>query len=396
MLLTGPFSREEYMSNFLRVLSGVDTVVAVQGSNADIPPQKDKDEKTLPEIDKELDSLESQLNQLVSLSAYTDTINHIGMTPAIKDLGLRLHYLSSTVASVETFSDDQVCAVVENLAADAMEKMKEWCADALATLNKTTNAVKVKLGYNIHTVDDTSLQAQARLTENSTTLTDKIKAHPYATVALCLAAVAAVAALVPVFAGAIPAAAAVGGEGATAAVTNGATFSRLIAGVKAIKWPFGTFDLTTAGSHISLKYTATKKFMTALRTAPVGTIKDLGWTQATVKTVTTQVNKLATTFPRLSNMVVTQYRKELDYATKNLTTPGFFKKIKGAAKVGFRASVYLPFVTMGWSIIKAVFTLIKEVVFGTVRIIKHAVTAIAGRGAKVQDTESASKEGELV
>lgn len=385
------FLCEDRMSSFLKVLSLSDDD-AITDRDVDIPEQKSKDEKSLTDIDTEVDALESQFQKMSSLTTYTDIVSQTGLTPALTDLGLRMQYFSSTAISLESVSQETLYAVTEGLIADATNKMKDWCARALSTLSKTMNAVKVKLGYNVHAVDDTSLQAQARLAENSSTLTDKIKAHPYATVAICLTAVASVAALIPLFASAIPAAAA-GGEGAAAAASGGAAFSRLIAGVKAIKWPFGSFNLTAVGTHVSLKYEAAKNFMTALRTAPVGTIKDLGWTQSAIKTVTAQANKIATTFPRLSGMVVNQYKKELAYVTKNLTTPGFFKKIKGAAKVGFRASVYFPFITLGWSVVKAVFALIKEVVFGTVRIIKHAVTAIAGRGAKIKEETPAPTEG---
>lgn len=353
-----------------------------QMSGNDIPKQTDEDSTTLPDMDKDIKDATEDLADINNRVLFAESLEkHKSNPAALIDIGCRQAYFTSTVSSTESIGSDDITVSVENIIAEAGEQIKEWIAKALATVKKSIYAVKAKLGFAAHGVSETGEVAVTRVADQST-LMDKIKAHPYATVAACVAACVALAAIIPMFSAAIPTA--MSEEAGTVGL------ARLVQAVKAIKWPFGSFSLNTAKDGISVAFTATKNTFTAMRTAPIDTIKNLGWTQSLIKTVMSQASKVAGTFPKLSELVVSQFKKEVDLVSSISKQPTFWKKIKTTGKAAFHITTYLPFIKMGWSVVAAVFGLIKDIVLGTFRIIKHSFNALAGRGVKVDQDESSS------
>lgn len=375
------------MAAYITLLCGMsdeddkDKHIPDQLTGDDIPKQTDEDETTLPDVDKEVKSVTESLQDISQRVLFAESLEKHKTNPtALIYLGRKQSYFTSTVSSTESMSTAEISYSVENIITDAAEQIKEWIGKALATVKKSILAVKAKLGFAAHGVSETGEVAIARAGDQST-LMDKVKAHPYVTVAACVAACVALAAIVPMFAGVIP---------TTMSEEAGAAgLARLAQAVKSIKWPFGSFSLKTAKDGISVAYTATKNTFTAMRTAPIETVKNLGWTQSLIKTVTSQAAKVAKTFPKLSELVVSQFKKEVDLVASISKQPTFLKKLKTTGAAAFRITTYLPFVKMGWSVVAAVFGLIKDIVLGTFRIIKHTFNALAGRGKKVdQDAES--------
>lgn len=376
----------------------------VTGNNQDIPSQKDPDNKTIDEVDKEIDASTEDLDRQMRRAVFFEVLSERRNSAALISLGVKEGYLTSSSLCMEA-ADGQVepakqAANPEDTEADeekAAGGIKEWIAKAFSTLTKTMVVLKSKIFHSSQDIQQMAPKASMQVTEDSTGKDEKksfIKAHPYVTVAACVAAAAAVMAIIPMFTAAIPVAMTEEAAAASAAASTG-TISRLIAAVKNIKWPFGNFSLSYVGKHFKLSYTATKNFVTSLRKAPIKTVKELGWTKSAVGFVTNQAKKFSSAFPRLSEMMASQYRSEVDMVKRAISTPGFFKKPIKIAGAVFRLSTYLPFVAMGWSIVKCVFSLIKEVVFGTYRIIKHTFNAITGRNKTPDQNNDEGSQQEI-
>ena len=66
--------------------------------------------------------------------------------------------------------------------------------------------------------------------------------------------------------------------------------------------------------------------------------------------------------------------------------------LKFAGNIGWKAFLYVPFITLGWQIIKAVFGLIKAVIWGTFSLVTHTFKALFGSSSSDTTQPPTEKE----
>lgn len=373
----------------------------------DIEPPLPEDNKDLQEIENEITTVEQEAVGLEQFVQFTESYLANGDDVALTAFGIKMGYLNGTAMQVyglESINPESITYAQESLMTAVKDKVGKWIANIGPTLLATGKAIWGFVSRQISKI--TQLAGNAAKGIKNT-----VKAHPFATVAATVATCVGLGAIAPAMlrsapalmgtvgrmgmseAGTTAAKAATGAAAKTAAKTAASaaaktatktgsiaaqaagTASKLNTIVSAIKWPFGAFKVVMngAGTGFKLVKTAAKAVVPTRAAASA-----LGWTSSAVTGLVGKlIGGLRTVIPNLTDLAVKQYQSEVALIKSHWAGGNYFKL---AGNIGMNAMAIMPFFGIIWSVIKALFALVKEIVWGTCRIVIHTLQAITGHG----------------
>lgn len=241
--------------------------------------------KTLSFIDnlKDIDTLEQDISKRYLVS---DMIKTHGLTQTSFALLSTTHLLTgSAYSALEHLTVDQVKAstptALEALEADGKEKAAHWSAKIISFFKDGSQTIIERIQALWEATKEKAKLVLDKGIDGAKATTALIEAHPYKTIALVLAAAGAAFGIMTFVGTSLP----------VGVVTNGqmhAFMLRLKTMYHSVKWPFGkiTTSAVSDGRLIFATVETTKK-----ATVPLSA-RALGWTEATVKSVFTQIDKI--------------------------------------------------------------------------------------------------------
>ena len=342
------------------------TILADPVKDTDIPEQETGEYHSVDDLEKAVDDTQ-KATETTALEMYT-LFNALS-----SEKSLKAYLTTSTLMSLEsvhTLSYEEISAAAEEKAAEHAEG---WGEKALSVLKETTAAIVNKVGAGIDKIWGVAKALSSSAWDSTEGLRKTIKAHPYQTVAVAIAAAVGIGTIVALCSGSLPVIFS-GGAGALPGV-----FAKISSAIGSIKWPFGSFSTVVSKRKIAIKYVKFAKGMSKFKETPVGTIQELGWTKSAVTSVMTGLNKIKTLAPNMSKIVYRNYLKEYVSTRRVLRSPMGLKKVRGLA---FKGVSLLFMLATVWSVIKLIFTLMRVIIMGTLSVVGHIFgslyTAIRG------------------
>lgn len=261
-----------------------------------------------------------------------------------------------------TSQDNESLVAIESLQESYKRKAAEWSAKIISTVTK----VSKKIGEVITSLwgkISTSMKSLNNKTWDVTKNTaEVVKAHPYKTIMVILAAAAAVVGIVHYVSIGAP------GVGATRQ-TMGAFVTKVRGMFGAIKLPGGGKVATTAVAEGMSLTTAVEGSVVVA--AEAETLGALGWTTNAYKAIAAQTNKLWTSF---STMMQPAWDKSMKFVIDKVEPVVFLPKIKGELarlKTGSRAA--------GWAVEKLLaatyYPLIFKIYTSTLKVLRTITIA---------------------
>ena len=329
----------------------------------------------------DVDALDSLEQELVNMAVAHDYLQCFGLTPANYSFLTAVQLLASTsvgTIAMESLStnegiDENTQIACEALSASIKEKAAAWGAKILSFANKAATSIMRAFTPIITKIASAGTTLGNATWDAAGAAGRTIKAHPYKTIMITLAAVAAVVGVVMIVSSGLP----------IGTVTNGALRSfvdKFNSLVQKVKMP-GVKLLNKAlpGADVSIA-----QIQSVETIAPVSdSVGALGWTKNAVKAIGAQVSA---NYKKIATSVKTIYTSILkpieDKVAKVLFLPKdvaeIVKKKSGSRiaawateKVG--GGIYYAFLKRVFS---TVYGLIKNVVLKAFTMIKNTFSAL--------------------
>ena len=346
--------------------------------NKDIDPPLPDDNTDLVEIEKDIDESQEDIHAIESVYAFGLSYSAHPMDPCLNFYGVKTGYLATSAMALygmEALSEDTVQMAQEGLVDTLKSKIGGWISKIGPTLVNTGKVI-----WNFVTRQINKITSMVG--EGFTKVKSTVRAHPFATVLTTVTACLGLGAVVPTMMRSIPGImGTVGrlGAGAAAEAPNAATTAASVGGrlngmVSRIKWPWGKLSIKTKGTNIGLD--VADKVDMAAKSSKSSAV--LGWTKDSMIAIKDKLMGVKAFAPNLTKMAQDQFTKEVT-DVKSLWSNKKYLHLVGS--LGLKAMVYIPFLKLGWEVIKAAFNLIKEILWGTFRIVAHTFAALTGQSA---------------
>jgi hypothetical protein len=364
------------------------------------------DNMTMTEIDMELDQFEAgeqQLEQLSEqvrmLSESAIAIESFGNNPTAMAIMQTTGLLDSTALQSMALESVNFTAGHEPESQMALEaigdKIKDtataWAAKVVSVVKTGTEKLLTLLEKMWTGVSGAASKLASGTWNAAKAATAKVKAHPYATAAACVAAVAVVGGIVAMVATGTPA------PGAKIDVMK-AFMKKVAASFSAVKWPFGKVGASVSENGMKLIPQMGGQ-AGVFNVADTKTIKELGWSQSAVKALLGQLNRawdgvkkgLGALGTRTLKLVGEGFKLHDDFVSKpaaaagdaagNAVMRGLRARNVGPGKT-LIAGFYAKYVTEQaykgaiYTLIGGLYKLCRGVVVGTFRLLMKTLNAL--------------------
>lgn len=326
----------------------------------------------------ELDNVETQLSQLYECER---AVRNFGMNRTALQIMCSAGLMSTTALGsmgLESMNDNTMSAKDSQIATEALgemvkQKAAEWAAKVIAFFSKAIKKVTELVGSLWTKISDSAKVLGEKTWDGAVAAKNYVKAHPYKTILMVLAAAAVVVGIVGFVTGSAP------GVGCTRAAL--ASFMNKIRTMASgIKLPFGKVVTDTVGDgdivQMALKNMGPN--------VPVeGSLGVLGWTKASFEAITKQSKHLWESFGTVIKPIWEKYIKPVE---RVVSAVGFFPKVAADKVKGLTGSrvltwgtetvigsVYYPILMR---VLTNVFAMIKAIVIKAFTMVKDTFTAL--------------------
>ena len=330
------------------------------------------DADVIEDVGEELEGLESLSSEIEHLTNLAGAIEQYGISPGMMLVADRDGLLASTFISIPA-TESMVQPYRPNSATsttalegvmDAIKsKTSEWAAKAgssVKSLGTKAGAMVMRMAKGAADL----VKWTAMLPWNATkAVAAKVKAHPYKTIVVVLAAIAAVAGVLALI-WAFP-------ETAEGIAAWGVKVKRA---VESLKYPGGGFKVTAEGGVLEAKWVGTAADGTRMYTTDAESLSVLGWTKASLVGAAKGLGRVAVVGAYLTHIGASAWANV--EAWRHL-----FKRVaKGggplAAANAYVRGTFVGYFAVWKFVIKMTWLLIKKVVVGGYNLVKSAVTAV--------------------
>ena len=359
----------------------------------DIPPQVPDDLIDLNEAEKKIVDAQESLEAMSQEYYYADLLEKNPQDKGLLSYGMLKGYLRTTTA-METFSIEAAVDAAGTVVKDATdglfaalkEKLGGWISKIGPTLSATGKAITEFITKQWDKV-------AGLVTRIGGSIKTTVVAHPFATLLGTVGACVGLGAVAPALMRFAPGVLAAGGRVQVASAAESATVASreasTVAGrmntiVSKLASPFKKFSFKATEGNISLQAVAGSTPVKAVS----GDAAKLGWTKQSIAALMGKLGQVKEFAPKLSKMAADLYHAEVSEISALWKSK---RHLKLAGSLGWKSFLYLPFIKLGWEIIKAVFHLIKTVIWGTFSMVTKTFKALTGQGS---DTTKTPIEGE--
>lgn len=325
-----------------------------------------------------IDQMGQDLTEAVSCSVY---LNHYGSHPTalrvMQSKGL-LAGTSLDSLAMEQFGDVDSDIAVESLLDAIKEKTAVWSAKIVGVFDKVKTSVIDRLVSLSEKIKEKASRLKTEFLKDVDRAKVHVKAHPYETVMICIAAAIAVMGI---------AAFSIKGLPSIRDIKMLPKFLEQVAKkIASINWPFGKIAaaVTNGGKRIALSMTR------KIPRAAVASLAVLGWSTTSVDATTGTMTKFRGGIPELWNNIQDKSKQSIHDALEfgkdrfsgigRDTMASYFEGEGGS--VGMRAikATALSAISVAMagvsSVVYVLYHLIKNIVLGTVNLISYTFEAL--------------------